>query len=220
MASTALCLLAAAGGLIGAQPSQGHVEAPFGTAARVTAFVRVTLAPYVWSVEAALTTADTGLLAYCNVPNMNVGSCAEFTTHEGRMTHGQLSTLLLLQAQIVARASQALSSAVSPPLGAIPARCMERALEDLVIAGDQLAGVLSETADAVPPLEANALIGEETIPQRPAPVAYGRRILAVIMLLRRAQGWLETIDHQTGATATLPGFAPGTPSLESWVNLG
>jgi hypothetical protein len=37
--------------------------------------------------------------------------------------------------------------------------------------------------------------------------------------LRRAEGWLETIDHETEARAHLPGFGPGAPPIETQVSL-
>src|SRR5690348_10991558 len=95
MAGAALCLLVMAGRVIGAQPSPRHEPGvpPADAAGRVTAYMQEAVAPYVWSIESALNTANKGLLAYCGVPAMGAGGCAEFTTHEGRIMHGQLRAL-------------------------------------------------------------------------------------------------------------------------------
>jgi hypothetical protein len=50
-------------------------------------------------------------------------------------------------------------------------------------------------------------------------LGYAARAQSLAGLLARAEGWLETIDHETGAQATLPGFEPGTPLLESRLTL-
>jgi hypothetical protein len=50
-------------------------------------------------------------------------------------------------------------------------------------------------------------------------VAYSQRVRGAVLILRRAEGWLETIDHETGARATLPGFEPGDPPIEQQVGL-
>ena len=47
-------------------------------------------------------------------------------------------------------------------------------------------------------------------------VRYRRR---AVTILRRAEGWLETIGRETGAIVRLAGFAPGAPSLENQVAL-
>jgi hypothetical protein len=46
-------------------------------------------------------------------------------------------------------------------------------------------------------------------------LGYEPRVRSAASLLRRAEGWLESIDHESGAHVTLPGFTPGAPSLES-----
>jgi hypothetical protein len=49
--------------------------------------------------------------------------------------------------------------------------------------------------------------------ESPRAMAYPARIADALPILRRAEDWLETVDRDTGARATLPGFAPGVPSL-------
>jgi hypothetical protein len=50
-------------------------------------------------------------------------------------------------------------------------------------------------------------------------VNYGPRALQWVQAVRRAEAWLDDADRATGAHATLPGFAPGAPSLESVLGL-
>src|SRR5947209_2168061 len=49
-------------------------------------------------------------------------------------------------------------------------------------------------------------------------VAYAPRVRNLVRVLRRAEGWLETLDHATGGHARLPGFGGGR-SLEQQLNL-
>jgi hypothetical protein len=83
--------------------------------------------------------------------------------------------------------------------------------EDLVLFSAQIAVAMQETSTDVARMPRNL--------ESPRANAYAARIGAALPILRQAEAWLETIDQQTGAHATLPGFAPGAPSLESVLGL-
>jgi hypothetical protein len=83
--------------------------------------------------------------------------------------------------------------------------------EDLALFSDQLAGLLQESAAAL----ASSPLQQASYGQPESRVSYGPRVRAAVSILRRAEAWLETVDRETGAHVTLPGFAPGAASLES-----
>jgi hypothetical protein len=108
----------------------------------------------------------------------------------------------------------ALSHTVVPssdPLEAAQGAEWAAVREDLVLFSAQVAVAMQETSGDVARMPRNL--------ESPRASAYAARIVAALPILRRAEAWLEMIDQQTGAHATLPGFAPGAPSLESVLGL-
>jgi hypothetical protein len=172
-------------------------------AAVVTAFARGTLAPRVLVVESALALA-----------NHHVGAHLA-----GREDDGTVARALTQQALILTGASADLSGLPPPRLDALATVQLQCALEDLALVSDQLAGLLGETATVLqtaPSLEAGgAVIAVEATRS----VAYAPRAHSALTILRRAEAWLETVDHETGAHGTLPGFAPGAPPIETQLGL-
>jgi hypothetical protein len=121
---------------------------------------------------------------------------------------------LTQQALILTGASAAFSSLPPPRLDALATLQLQCALEDLALGSAQLAGLLGETAtvlQTLPSLEANGAVFPVEATRS---VAFGLRMDSALTIVRRAEEWLETVDHETGAHATLPGFGPGAPSLE------
>jgi hypothetical protein len=185
--------------------SPQHAHAPVDPAAQlgqaevVVTFVQSTLVPRVLVVEGTLSVANHHVSAHL----------------AGAEDAGALARVLTQQAFILTAASADFSSLQPPRLDARATLQMQRVLEDLALVSDQLADLLGEAALALqilPTLEAiGATIAEEAI----SSVAFGRRVHSALSILRRADAWLETIDHETGAHASLPGFAPGAPSLQS-----
>jgi hypothetical protein len=84
------------------------------------------------------------------------------------------------------------------------------------LGGAQVAGVLEDYArridemSHIPLIAAGRRTGEAL-----SDLAYASRVRGALQLWRHAAGWLAPIDHETGAQATLPGFAPGAASLDS-----
>jgi hypothetical protein len=123
---------------------------------------------------------------------------------------------VLTQQENLSRSVAAALTTLSPPLvGMLPTLQMKCVLEDLALFGDQLARLLHDVGAALgipPPPAAPAEVPVEN-------VGYPARARAALSLVRRAEGWLETVDHQTGARVTLPGLEPGAPALEQQLGL-
>jgi hypothetical protein len=113
-----------------------------------------------------------------------------------------LLSALTQGARALTAASHEFSALVPPYLGLLPTLHLKCMLEDLAVFSDQLAGLLEEAA--TPVTTPDYLAAATT-------VAYWPRMHGAVSILRRAEGWLETVDHETGARATLPGFAPRRP---------
>jgi hypothetical protein len=180
-----------------------------GPAAVVTAFVTSALVDPVLSGEDALAMANRAVGASCQAARRGTAiiGCADLLTAPPTST---LPALLSQQGGLLLAADAALTRLIPPPLGPPLLGQVGRLLEDLSLFCTQLASLLQETAIALP------------VPRWPEPtigVSYGPRVRAAVAILRRAEAWLETINHESGAHATLPGFAPGAPSLESQLNL-
>jgi hypothetical protein len=155
----------------------------------VTSFVQSLVVPPVLGIEQAVTLADRHVLVY----RLN------------QETSATLSSELSQQRHVLEEASTTLSSLASPALGSALIRLMERLLEDLAVCGGQLADVLRDTATALSlSTSTNIQLSVDAVN-----LVYGPRVRAAVALLRRAEDWLDTIDHGTGAHATLPGFEPG-----------
>jgi hypothetical protein len=136
----------------------------------------------------------------------------------GAEDDGALARALTRQALILTAAGAGFSSLQPPHLDARVTLQLQSVLEDLALASDQLAGLLDETAtllQTAPSLEA----GGAVIVEATRSVAYAPRVQSALIILGRAQEWLATVDHETGAHATLPGLAPGAPSLETQLGL-
>jgi hypothetical protein len=93
---------------------------------------------------------------------------------------------------------------------------MDRLVEDLAYCSAQLAALLQEFGDAI--MQAAQAPMPNVGPALQG-VAYAPRVRSLVVGLRRAEGWLHTIDQETGAHATLPGFTPGAPPIETQLGL-
>jgi hypothetical protein len=176
-----------------------------GPASVVTVFVRTTLAGPVRVSEGALATANQALAATCQGARrgMTVIGCADVLIAPA---HSTLPSLLHQQASLLLTSGQQFTLLLPPQLSQLVMVQLARLLESLSLFCTQLAGLLDETASALPvPRWLETTIG----------VSYGPRARSALALLRRAEAWLATIDHETGAHAALPGWGSGAPSLES-----
>jgi hypothetical protein len=177
----------------------------------VTAFVDHVLAARVWAIEAAVAMANRQVRAHCSTsqPVMLLECTYLATTHPAAGTSGDTLALVLSgQARVLLAASADVGTLFTPALERQLALQMAHLLEDVVLFADQLTRLFQETATGVAvPADVPAL--------NVASVDYGPRLYSLLPVLRRAEGWLETLDHETGAHATLPGFEPGAPTLES-----
>jgi hypothetical protein len=168
----------------------------------VTSFVQSLVVPPVLSIEQAVTLADRHVLVYRLSQETSVALVSELSQ----------------QRHVLEEAGTTLSSLASPALGSALIRLMERLLEDLAVCGGQLADVLRDTATALSlPTSTDIQLSQLSVDA--VNLVYGPRVRAAVALLRRAEDWLKTIDHETGAHATLPGLEPGAPSLESQLAL-
>jgi hypothetical protein len=192
----------------------GVAAAP-GNGAMVAAFVRTALAPRVLVVEGALATTNQQVVTYCQPPEMVLVRCTDLTVRQGSGSSGVLAAVLTAQARVLGEASEGFDTLLPPDVGRVPALQLRCVVEDLALVGNQLSGLLQESAAAV----SSTMLQQSTYAQ-PAPrVSYGPRVRAAVTILRRAEAWLETVDHEMGTHLTLPGFAPGAPSLESQLAL-
>jgi hypothetical protein len=169
---------------------RGQAARPLSRAGLITAYVQTTLLPPVLSLEGALATANHAALSFNPPPHGN----------------GNLVALLDGEALVALAASHDLPALVTPPLDGLAARQMERLLEDLEQCGEQLAALLQDTATAL------AYAAE---PDRVMGLGYWPGVHRTLALLRRAEGWLETIDRETDAHVRLPGFGRGDPPLDA-----
>jgi hypothetical protein len=182
-----------------------------GPAALLTAYVEHVLTPRVQQLEAALATANRQVLAYCQPPEMILVRCTDLSGRLGSGGNGTMTEALMAQALVLTGASHGLDTLLPPNMGQLPTLHLRCVIEDLALFADQLAGLLEESVAAV-----SSSTLQQASSGQPAPrVSYGPRVRSVVAILRRAEAWLETIDHETGAHVTLPGFGPGAPSLES-----
>jgi hypothetical protein len=187
------------------------VDAAPGNGAMVAAFMRTALASRVLVVEDALLTANQQVVTYCQAPEMVLVRCTDLTARQGSGDSGALAALLTAQARVLGEASHGFDTLLLPDVGRAPTLQLRCVVEDLALVGDQLSGLLQESAAAV-----SSTTLQQASYAQPAPrVSYGPRVWAAVTILRRAEAWLETVDHETRARVTLPGFAPGAPSLES-----
>jgi hypothetical protein len=158
-------------------------------------------------LELSVAAANHRLLAACGVRDMPLVYCVNAAPRTGG---APLAGALLQQAAVLLEVSNDLSLIAPPPLGARPVQYMLRLAEDVALCAAQLAGLLDELA-----ARAATVQSRNPLPDLP----YTERLADALRILRRAEGWLGTIDHVTGARLTLPGFTPGAPSLESQLAL-
>jgi hypothetical protein len=194
-------------------PPVGARSHPLTPATAVTAFVQTTLTPRVLAVENAVALANRQVLLYCQPPEMVLVRCTDLMGHHSGSS--TVAGVLTAEARVLTGASHGFDALLPPTVGWLPTLHVRCAVEDLALASDQLSALLQESADAV-----SRTTLQEAVDALPAPrISYGPRLRSALTILRRAEAWLETVDHETGAHATLPGFAPGAPSLETQLAL-
>jgi hypothetical protein len=165
----------------------------------VAAFVRDGLAGRVVVVENGLAVANRHVLAYLAT----------------RESVALLAGGLTQQALILLSAGHDLAGVLPPAqLEGLPALQLARLIEDLALFAQQTAGLLQETVAALSTPAPAQTVGEDAITR----VLYLSRMQKTVDVLRRAEGWLDTIDRETGAHATLPGFGAGI-SLDAQLNM-
>jgi hypothetical protein len=209
--------VSAAGQVTAALPS---LAATSGTAVAVTTFVRSTLAGRVLDLESAFATANKQVETYCARRDLGITLCFESNVDPYDAATGRLAEVFYQQAQLLGGTSHILATQlvalrlVAPVVTAQ----MDGLIEDLAVCSEQLILLLQDYSQ---PLLALGQISYTASGAREAVqgLGYGPRVRSLLRLLRRAEGWLDTIDHETGAQAALPGFEPGAPSLESHLAL-
>jgi hypothetical protein len=183
----------------------------------VTAYVQRVLTPRVLQLEGALATANRQVLAYCAPHGLAVNVCFEGNVSAQDPALLALGQALDEQSLVLTQVSAGVAALPEPDVGApLPSWQADRLIEDLASSSTQLAALLQEYATAI-----REVAGAPT-PNHGAVLrglAYAGRVRSLAGLLRRAEGWLETIDHETGAHARLPGFAPAAPPLENQLAL-
>jgi hypothetical protein len=170
-------------------------------AAAVTAYVQSALAPRALALESGVALANRHIGAHLS----------------GREDDGTLAAVFTREAGELVGASNQLAE-LPPARDTLVALQLKGAAEDLAVAGTQLSDLLLETAAtlrAVPAAEAN---GAMIVTGGTELVGYEPRARSAVALLKRAEQWLETIDHETGAQAVLPGFEGGR-TLEQLLNV-
>jgi hypothetical protein len=183
------------------------------SATTVTTYVQRVLAPRVLELEVALATANRQVLAYCAPRGQAISVCFEGTVNVQDSALLALGLALDTQSLVLTHVSADIASLPVPDVGApLPSWQADRLIEDLASGSAQLAALLQDYATAIKGAEGAPLpTGGEAL----RGLAYAGRVRSLAGLLRRAEGWLETIDHETGAHVTLPGFAPGAASVDS-----
>jgi hypothetical protein len=163
----------------------------------VAAFFAAEVSGRVLLLEAALAAANQQMRAYHDL-YVAGGPISPASAQE---VAEQTTAVLDAQTPVLRAAGEAFSELPPPAISSpLPAIQMIRMLEDMALCGDQLAAVMEETS---------ADVAGSLFEDAPSSAAYAPRVRGVVAILRRAEAWLETIDHETGAHATLPGFAGG-----------
>jgi hypothetical protein len=176
----------------------------------VTRYVGLVLAPRVRALEAAALTANEQVLAYCDDPGLVRVDCTELPLRPHAETAFALLQALVPLASSFRSTGQALWQELPPAVGdgtALPLGCL---VEDLALFADGYARLLGETAQDMPSA------GDKT---PVAPVEYGARVRSLVVLLDRAERWLETVDRMVHAAVSLPGFEDGGRSLDGQLSL-
>jgi hypothetical protein len=216
------CTLASARGVAGvprvsAPPTAALLSPPVlpdRPAVCARAFVQSAVAPAVQAMEIALATANQHVRRYAGPAGLLTLS-VQPATPSPQEGSDDAAAALVQQAFAVRAAGATLASLPIPAAGSWLTLQLGRLLEDLELVGDQLATVMQDTAQALEPPSMGAAKNHAAA-QDPA---YGLRVRNAVQVLRRAEGWLETIDSETGAAVRLPGFAPGAPPIEAQLDL-
>jgi hypothetical protein len=125
-----------------------------------------------------------------------------------RMDGGTLAAALNREALVLIVASAAPVS-LPPSLDPRTTQDMTCLVEDVALFGEQAAILLQETAAALVAMPAQEAGGATVSADALDSTGYTPRVRAALSLLRRAEGWLDMLDRDTGARATLPGLLPG-----------
>jgi hypothetical protein len=93
---------------------------------------------------------------------------------------------------------------------------MDRLAEDLATGSAQLANLLTAHARLIAllatlPPGGSLALGQSVTLSR---LDYTGHVQGALQLVRRAEAWLETIDHETGAHASLPGLGENKHALD------
>jgi hypothetical protein len=125
----------------------------------------------------------------------------------GHVDDGTLAADLTREALVLLAASAAPTNL---PLSLDPRTTQEMTclVEDVALFGEQAAALLQETA-AFLAITAQEASGATVSGDALDSTGYAPRVRGALSLLRRAEGWLDMLDHDTGARATLPGLLPG-----------
>jgi hypothetical protein len=182
-----------------------------GTAAQLRVFVQRALAPRVRLLEGALVAASRQVQAYCAARGLAISLCFEQDIDVQAPATQALAQVFTQQALVLTALSTDLAVLPVPSLAArLPGRQIDRLIEDLALCSAQLADLLWDHVHAI------AMVAQAPTPRPGAALvglAYGPRVRSAMTILRRADGWLETVDHETGADVRLPGFAHGAPPI-------
>jgi hypothetical protein len=181
-----------------------------GAAAEVTDIVRVTVGPSVLAIERALAAANVQVQTYCTGRHMSVTLCFESGVDPNDAAAVTLAEVFRRQALLLGGVGPALDArlvAVGLASQLLTAQ-MHGLLEDLAMSSAQLVDLLQDYA--------GPLLAEGQVPVTASDsgttmrgLAYGARVRVLIAELQRAEQWLESIDHETGARVRLPGFGDG-----------
>jgi hypothetical protein len=218
-AAVVLRSVATCAGAPGAQPLsptsiRSQTLPPETLAAQVGRYVNGTLARRVAVAEDALMAANQAVHPYCAAHAPGTTLCFAGTVDFLDPRVQTMGMVFQHQALLLSATSQelALQLGAFQPGNPLVAAHVHALVEDLSLSSVQLASVLQDHAQViaqmarlpVQPPGAGATLRE---------LGYAGRVYAVTTLLQRAQSWLETINHETGAHAVVPGFGPGEPPL-------
>jgi hypothetical protein len=172
-------------------------------AAAVTAYVRDVLSAQVLAMEGALVATDDQIRAY----HAAFTAGTQVASFDLRPLIDQTVAVLTRQSALCTGLSHDVVVPSALHLGTVVTLQLAALHEDLALFSAQVATVMQETSTDV--------AGMPRSIESPRANAYPARITEALPILGRAEAWLDTIDHETGARATLPGFEPGALSLES-----
>jgi ABC-type transporter Mla subunit MlaD len=189
----------------------------------VTAYLEHEVRPRVLLLETALATVNQQVRTYCRAVDLReVSSCFGQSLDLQTLRARALRQAFAQQAGVLASlsawpSSLPLLSSSTPEV----AQQLDRLTEDLAACSGQLAALLADhgqlmAALATLPPSGSLALGPSVTLSR---LDYLAQVHSALQLLHRAEGWLETVDQETGARVTFPGVEPGAPSLESQLAL-